>query len=433
MQPLEQLRQQRACFRPKIPCAKCKGTLVLYWDERASSALWIHSGKNPSPCDSSETDREVYVRQAARRMLFNALNSTDMAISVRRPKCATCGSTRPVVPFIASGASRPAAFLSERAVGEGDDAVVYDIAGVDATGAVVCGVELANTPRVCPTKRNTVHSHIPWIEVRPEIVLKALDVRTTPTSLELDDVSPSKELPSGGMCEYEYCGIVTRLCKQSNVMLGETLGYCTPQRYYSCDATRLVDCASLGHYYVIRAWSASSSYRDATMTPNRHFAWLVLQRRRQCLFCSREYDSTKWKPYCTPCWRNIIYHEDDPGSCMCERGQTNGCSVVRRDAVAVSSEKQASLLVSLRFLHDVPGGSSTTAPCSLCKCVVQDQPRQQTPRASPEPPEVGHISWLGTRKYICSRCLEAECVRHGLVDPTTKREIHRWAKPAALS
>lgn len=236
--------------RPRIPCSECTDHLVLCWGKIRKNLYTQHIGTKGHHNACSGGTGEGPLHYLAKQFLCNYLNQGGKITC--KTWCQQCHRvTKDIFP------SDQLEWNMEIV----HDNIRFDIAGMK-DNSVMAGIEIHNTHI---TDNLVGRQDIPWIEVNCYSVISSLDCSIAPASIKL------KNLRHADNCSLPYCIPFSAF--------GETLGYETAE-----------------------GWGLKSRRWNDDL-------WNAFIRIKQCIRCSRPWETSKGRCYCVPCYDRVCFEE----------------------------------------------------------------------------------------------------------------------------
>ena len=441
--------------RPTGECDRCRERLILCWGPIIIRPYWRHRS-NTSECKISAKCAESETHRIAKQMLARYADRGGIVDFSK--ECPTCGKTeRGSLPIC------PETQICEECGFDRDGrGFRWDVAGKCDDGRIIWGVEVKFSH---PTSEDGIRarnaSGAVWIEVDAIEVVRMLDVKNRPSSIELRDVSIKNP------CQSCRSQISTTITLQPDAVISlpqagppcPTANVATPSE--SCRAefvdqkspteTSIRDERNCGvpmkyiafvlgylrsleethdeHRWQIRG--APENESDAVV------AWGIFLRRSVCMRCETRSSVTRARPFCSTCFEKIVADEE-----IEKRGESH---LADRQTAAVEEPRPTEFtrettdeprradqqIVAVEELRLTEPASKTS---DESRCVDQST----TPFEEPHPAEhIGTASDRGSMERIAVALgyLESDysCLAKQLVDDAVRGK-HRvrwttWGEP----
>lgn len=353
------VNNHRGYPRPRGVCDICNECIILCWGE-VMKPYWRHDSGHGGGHEPSGESAE---HKLAKKMIAEYLNSGGKVDVITL--CQQCG--RKSLSHVPSGLK----FLEEvkHESSEGGKCC-FDVAGLASDNKIAIGIEIWHSHK---TDNMSTRKDVKWLEFRSLDVINLLDVESRPEKIELQNYNNAT------------CGC------PSMRQLAIKLEYLYNYNPYACEARRLVDIALKGKYLSPEErWNTTGNY-------SLESEWKEFLMRRKCIRCERDYNSVKGKPMCVQCYK--IAANSDIGETW------------------IDAQNLKMLLRSkMRFIDNIPASNGFI--CSVCNYDFMSGSIDNEANSKYWEPGSNYVKsntwWFGTKKAICSICLQREFDRRGI-------------------
>jgi hypothetical protein len=417
-------------------CETCGAAIILcHWEN--GGVYWRHTGTTTTECKKAAL-KESSMHKYAKRYLVTYLNKGGKAEFVFSYKDCVHKLVTPLPSSVVEYREEVEHY------GKDSQRCVFDIAGLDKDGKIVCAIEIWYKHK---TDNLTPREDIVWVEARAGEVLDKLCVEKVETPLLFTDHRVLEVCPNPACNSVKIHAAVqeekfllvnmnnmsnanTSIISTStlntntstvnvnmlvsntstftsntstftsntstftpntsyNLHLASTLGYLDLSSPYECEARRIQDAAIKGTYFQCPLWNTVGLEGDKDLeTSSVGIPWISFLKEGNCLKCQTPAKIAFKRPFCYSCYKDI-------------RSQTG--------IVTISADNKVKLRQALGWIKDLPGGWRPGAPCFYCKRTYISKEENNQFRAfwHPGTQQVyTFVWWFGDKKCCCSVCLQ---------------------------
>lgn len=391
--------------RPTDICDNCQGIIILCWGEKVKP-YWRHKSTTNSNCNLGKG--ESYTHKLAKRLIREFLQNGGRINIISN--CENCGQGEK--EYCSLDVREEMKYVAPNGKSS-----VFDV------GCSMFGIEIYYKHR---TTNIEGRDGIDWFEVKADDVMSSLDIKEVPPIINLVNIRQC-QICIENKIPYAITEFPTKDCSsekdrfsQKQILrfdkerlryselsfddIAERLGILVIDRkIYATESRKMVDLALRGkctesiYQWSTELHSMRTSRETEYIKKLDKKLWYEVKRRGRCLKCENTDSNVGYyKPFCKQCYRETKdeKYEDE------EHTQT------------ISYDEKMLLRGKFRWLDKLPGGSTISTPCHLCrKSYYRLNHKENGEYMDYWKPGTSYVEnnvwWFGDKKICCTICLES--------------------------